>query len=244
MVHGGIAMWKLEFKRSLTGNYFLYILGVIVFSYILGYFLPVGIDHVKALSLDDYILSTYTVFTQFGFLIFGFVIVLFFNSDYQSKNILFYRKLEMSCLKYFLVKTVVFLTEFLLVILLLNMVVSILFRDFSYYLLQSYLFSAVIFQYVLIVGCISLMVPNVLLAYLSSLIFWIVSIVLAAIQSPLKYIALFDASNKLYQVVANSLQRHLWDNQLLIILPFLVILLVLAILLAKIFEKRWLKLGI
>lgn len=47
----------LEFKKSLT-NKIIYILFLVVcFSFLLGYFLPVGIDKVKSLNQGEFLLA-------------------------------------------------------------------------------------------------------------------------------------------------------------------------------------------
>ncbi|ARQ05164.1 putative peptide export permease protein YydJ [Macrococcoides caseolyticum] len=94
----------LEFKKSLT-NKIIYILFLVVcFSFLLGYFLPVGIDKVKSLNQGEFLFSTYTVLTQFGFLLFSFVISYFINKDYGDKNILFYRLIDKNILVSYTIK--------------------------------------------------------------------------------------------------------------------------------------------
>lgn len=61
---------KLEFKKSIS-NKIIYTLGVLfIFLFLLGYFLPIGIDKVKNLSYGQFFFSSYTVATEFGFLLF------------------------------------------------------------------------------------------------------------------------------------------------------------------------------
>lgn len=78
---------KLEFKKSIS-NKIIYTLGVLfIFLFLLGYFLPIGIDKVKSLSYSQFFFSSYTVATQLGFLLFSFVIAYFINKEYSNKNI-------------------------------------------------------------------------------------------------------------------------------------------------------------
>lgn len=86
-------MVKLELRKSVRNRTLFYIIATVMLSYVLGYILPVGIDKVSSLGLGDFYFSTYTVFTQFGFLIFGFVVVYFFNKDYSENYLveLFFR---------------------------------------------------------------------------------------------------------------------------------------------------------
>ncbi|NGU89435.1 peptide ABC transporter permease, partial [Staphylococcus aureus] len=79
---------KLEFKKSIS-NKIIYTLGVLfIFLFLLGYFLPIGIDKIKNLSYGQFFFSSYTVATEFGFLLFSFVIAYFINKEYSNKNIL------------------------------------------------------------------------------------------------------------------------------------------------------------
>lgn len=66
-------MLGLEFRKSIRGRTLFYIISTVALTYVLGYILPVGIDKIRHLTLGEFYFSTYTVFTQFGFLIFGFV---------------------------------------------------------------------------------------------------------------------------------------------------------------------------
>lgn len=47
------------------------LIAIIVAIFAMGWILPIGIDKVTRLSYREYLFSTYTVFTQFGFLMFS-----------------------------------------------------------------------------------------------------------------------------------------------------------------------------
>lgn len=94
-------MLGLEFRKSIRGRTLFYIISTVALTYVLGYILPVGIDKLRHLTLGEFYFSTYTVFTQFGFLIFGFVIVYFFNKDYSDKCILYHYFSGYHLTKYF-----------------------------------------------------------------------------------------------------------------------------------------------
>lgn len=70
-------MFKMEFKRTIRSKIFIYIVAITLAVFLLGYILPVGIDKKSSLSYSDYLFSTYTVMTQFGFLLYSFVISIF-----------------------------------------------------------------------------------------------------------------------------------------------------------------------
>lgn len=102
---------KLEFRKSLS-NKIILILGVLFcFLFLLGYFLPIGIDKVKHLSYSEYFFSAYTVATEFGFLLFSFVISYFINKEYSNKNILFYKLIDENIFSFFYKKVAVLFFE-------------------------------------------------------------------------------------------------------------------------------------
>ncbi|YAR63540.1 hypothetical protein ACUIAK_13270 [Bacillus cytotoxicus] len=155
--------------------------GVIISIFLLGWILPVGIDKVSSISYKEYLFSTYTVFTQFGFLMFAFFVAFFVTREYVNKTILFYKFLSYDSLKFYLNKVFVLITESVCFITLCLIIVSIVFQDFSMFFQMLYLFSCVAIQYILIVSFISLLVPNVLIAIGISLFYWILSVILVSV---------------------------------------------------------------
>lgn len=92
---------NLELKKSMN-NKVIFILGsTFVFLFLLGYFLPVGIDKVNKVTYGEFFLSSYTVSTQFGFLLFSFIIAFFINREYANKNILFYKLIRENIYTFF-----------------------------------------------------------------------------------------------------------------------------------------------
>ncbi|MHA2530877.1 peptide ABC transporter permease [Enterococcus faecalis] len=173
---------KLEFKKSIS-NKILLTLGILfIFLFLLGYFLPVGIDKAKHLSYSQYFFSAYTVATEFGFLLFSFIIAYFINKEYSNKNTLFYKLIGENIFSFFYKKALVLFVECFIFIFLGITIISLVFSNFSHYLLLLILFSLVILQYILIVGTISLISPNVLVSIGISIIYWIGSIILVAIN--------------------------------------------------------------
>lgn len=132
-------MLKMEFIKSFRNKTLLYIFSSVILSYILGYILPVGIDKVSKLSIGDFYFSTYTVFTQFGFLLFGFVIVYFFNKDYADKTILFSFFSGINSLKFLFTKVTVLLFEFVFSIFISNILTALFLRFNSFHFMFSLL---------------------------------------------------------------------------------------------------------
>lgn len=121
---------NIELKKTLS-NYIILIVGILFsFLFLLGYFLPVGIDKVKHLTYEEYFFSAYTVATEFGFLLFSFVIAYFINKEYANKNILFYKLIGENIFSFFYKKIAVLFIESLFFIFIAITVISIIFSNF------------------------------------------------------------------------------------------------------------------
>lgn len=238
---------KLEFRKSLS-NKIILILGILFcFLFLLGYFLPIGIDKVKHLSYSEYFFSAYTVATEFGFLLFSFVISYFINKEYSNKNILFYKLIDENIFSFFYKKVAILFIECFLFIVLGLTLISILFSNFSHYFLLLILFSLVILQYILIIGTISIVSPNVLISIGLSIVYWIGSIILVAInKNRFGLIAPFEASNSMYMSIEDILNNKIAlipSHDILTIVLFFILLFVINFVILLLSKKRWFKLG-
>lgn len=238
---------KLEFRKSLS-NKIILILGILFcFLFLLGYFLPIGIDKVKHLSYSEYFFSAYTVATEFGFLLFSFVISYFINKEYSNKNILFYKLIDENIFSFFYKKVAILFIECFLFIVLGLTLISILFSNFSHYFLLLILFSLVILQYILIIGTISIVSPNVLISIGLSIVYWIGSIILVAInKNRFGLIAPFEASNSMYMSIEDILNNKIAlipSHNILTIVLFFILLFIINFVILLLSKKRWLKLG-
>ncbi|MCF0239888.1 MAG: ABC transporter permease, partial [Streptococcus gallolyticus] len=115
-----------------------------------------------------------------------------------------------------------------------------------YFLFSTIVFSIIILQYLLIVGTISVIFSNMLVSIGVSLAYWITSIILVAIGGIFKYVAIFDASNSLYEEVSNIMSKgNIQDfSPLFVVLPYLLILFIINYIYIKVSTKRWLKNGV
>ena len=206
-----------------------------------------GIDKVSKLSIGDFYFSTYTVFTQFGFLLFGFVIVYFFNKDYADKTILFSFFSGINSLKFLFTKVTVLLFEFIFSIFISNILTALFFRFNSFHFMFSLLmFSLIVLQYILIVGTISLIFSNLLISLGVSLVYWILSIILVAVGGFFKLVAIFDASNSLYVLVEKIFSKGeiIQMHDFIVVIPYILILIFLSLFVGVISNKRWLRNGL
>ena len=239
---------KLEFKKSLTNKIVLILCVLFLFLFLLGYFLPVGIDKVKHLGYGQYFFSAYTVATEFGFLLFSFIIAYFINKEYSNKNTLFYKLIGDNVYTFFYKKALVLFVECFLIIWIFITVISLIFGDFTHYLLLLLLFGLVILQYILIIGTISVLFSNILLSIGISIVFWIGSIILVAVnKSIFGIIAPFEASNTMYHTVNKILQndiQFLSSHDVITLVIFFVALFIINFILLTLAKKRWLRLGL
>ncbi|HGZ9557133.1 TPA: peptide ABC transporter permease [Staphylococcus aureus] len=234
---------KLEFKKSIS-NKIIYTLGVLfIFLFLLGYFLPIGIDKVKSLSYSQFFFSSYTVATQLGFLLFSFVIAYFINKEYSNKNTLFYKLIGDNIFTFFYKKVAVLFFECLVFIILSITIISIIYSDFSHYLLLIILFSLVI----LVVGTISMVSPNILISLGISIVYWIGSVILVAINKNIfGIVAPFEASNTMYRAVEKILNNEstfMCPTEIINTVSFFVLLFIVNTIVLLLSRKRWLKIG-
>lgn len=237
----------IEFTRSIFNKVFLFLTLVFVLSFMLGWFLPVGLDKVNSLSYREFLFSMYTVFTQFGFLIFSFIIAFFINKEYTNKTILFYRILNYNGVKFYLNKIFVLIVESFVLIIILLIIVSIFYKDYSLFLLMLFLLMSVVSQYIIIIGLISFLSSNILLSIGLSVVYWISTVVLVSSSEKFKFLAIFDASNFLYNDVENTLStggNFISLSNSFLIIAYIIIILIVSVVICKVMNKRWLKLGV
>ncbi|WP_323703501.1 peptide ABC transporter permease [Mammaliicoccus sp. Dog046] len=239
---------NLEFKKSIS-NHIILTLGVLfLFLFLLGYFLPVGIDKVSHLTYGEYFFSAYTVATEFGFLLFSFIIAYFINKEYSSKQLLFYKLLGDNVFTFFYKKIAILFIECFMFLIIGLTVISMIFSNFTHYFLLLVLFSLVILQYIIIVGTISIVSPNVLISIGISIVYWISTIILVAIdKTKFGIVAPFEASNIHYDLVGkllNGQMEHLPSASIITIALYFLLLFVINILVLCLCRKRWIKLGL
>lgn len=238
----------LEFKKSVSNKIILVLALLFAFIFLLGYFLPVGIDKVNHLTAAQYFFSTYTVMTEFGFLLFSFIIAYFINKEYSNKNTLFYKILGYNVMKFYYKKVAILFIESFIFLIIALTCLSLIFSDFSHFFLLLSLFSLVLLQYILIIGTISVLSSNILISIGLSIVYWIGSIILVAINKSLfGILAPFEASNQLYPIIEKLLNGQLDAipfNQILHIFLFFSLLIIINLVILCLANKRWLRLGL
>lgn len=239
---------KLEFKKSISNKVFIILGSMFVFLFLLGYFLLVGIDKVSNVTPEMFFFSSYTVATQFGLMLFSFVIAFFINREYSNKNILFYKLIGENIYTFFYKKIAVLFLECFAFIALGLLIISLMYHDFSHFALLLFLFSAVILQYILIIGTISMLCSNILTSIGVSIVYWITSVILVAISNKtFGFIAPFEAGNTMYHRIENVLQSDhmtLGNHDILYIILYLISIIIINVIVLRFSKTRWIKMGI
>lgn len=126
------------------------------------------------------------------------------------------------------------------------LIVGVLFDSFEYFLSCFLLYTAVVFQYFIVVGAISLIFKSLLISLGASIIYWISSIVIVSFDGICKYFALFDASNSLYNHVEKYFSQGISVPAAEFTVPVIGFGLLLIIALIIIFgtSKKWIKKGL
>ena len=238
---------KIEFRRFMNSKYMFIILGLVSLCYVLGYILLVTIDHVAITSIRQLFESTYTVFTQFGMLIFSPLVISLFTNDYKDKNVLFYSSAGWSASRYYVSKVAMLLAGFNVAIIAVTVIVAALFRDFSilHVMISYYWFTAVCF--IIEISLWAFLFKNFILAFFINFALWITLTVISAIGGMFQYAAYYDASAPLYNNLMQFLDGKPCENVMgLCVRSCIYDLCVFAIVFGfvYIFKKRWKKNGI
>lgn len=235
---------KLEFKRSLNNKSFLFCFLTVLLSFVLGYILLISIDKIENVTIQQLFFSVYTVFTQLGMMIFSIIIIYFINSDYKEKNILFYKILGVNAKSYFLSKVIILILWYSISIILISTIVCFFYKNFSYlFIMINYLENSIIYI-ILIVSMFSFLFKNMLVVFCTNFFVWIMSIVTLTVFPNFKYIAYFDASNEVYNILEKYLEVGKTNWSTINLLLYNLIIFIIVFLVITIFSKRWTKNGV
>jgi len=235
----------VEIRRSINSRQPLFCMATIVMSFVLGYVLLVSIDKIEHVSIKQIFLSTYTVFTQFGMLIFPVIIIQSINGDYKDKNILFYRRYGIGAIHYYLGKLGVIALWFLGSLVLVVSTVSILYGDFSQWLPMFIYLTNALAYIILVASLFAFIFKSILVSFFANLLAWIASIIVLTAVPSMRFIAYFDASNSLYKNLEMYLSSG--DTQYLSYFEstlYNLSIFILAIVVVFLLRKRWITNGI
>lgn len=133
--------------------------------------------------MEELFISIYTVFTQFGMLIFSVLTIQTFATDYKAKNILFYKLMGYNWLRFFLGKVGVLLLWMSTMTLGGICLISILYQDFSLTIVTMFYFESTLIYEILLASMWGFLLKSVIGAYVSNFAFWLITMI-ASIANP------------------------------------------------------------
>lgn len=237
---------KNEFIRAFRNKFFLFYLGIGLLFILLGYILLITIDNVKNITFPDLSLSVYTVFSQFGPMIYTALIITTISSDYKDKNIVFYKEMGNSSVKYFLKKVGVIFIISVFTSFLVSSIVCLLYNRIDMLLPYLLKLEALLLSFGILNLIIVFVFKNFTESFFINLMLWIGGIVLAGTNENLSFLAYFDASMNNYNTFERIIDKKILNPYTLVLNDYLfvIIILILAIVMSYILKKRWWKNGI
>ncbi|HGA3814114.1 TPA: hypothetical protein ACGWSB_002075 [Streptococcus agalactiae] len=237
---------KNEIKRSVRNNFFLFYLGIGLLFILLGYILLITIDKVSNVTFSDLSLSVYTVFSQFGPMIYTALIITLISSDYKDKNIVFYKETGNNSVKYFLKKVGIVLLISIITSFLVSSIICILYNELEMLLPYFLKLEAVLLSFGILNLIIIFIFKKFTKSFFINLFLWIIGIVLAGTSDKLSFLAHFDASMKNYEIFEKIVDKKILNPYTLVLEDYLFvfIILVISVIISYIFRKRWWKNGI
>ncbi|ERK57589.1 hypothetical protein HMPREF1983_01038 [Gemella bergeri ATCC 700627] len=235
----------MEFRRALNNKLFLFIMFSSYIMFIFGYILLKTIDNINQVNYYQFILSVYTVFTQFGPLIISIPIINFINVDYKEKNIIFYKTLNYTVFKYFIQKFLVIFFWYFISAISALIILSLYYDNFKDFLIICFYFISVIISILLISGIFAFLFSNILFSFGVNIVFWILGIVVNSMLGGNSTFAFFDATNKTYKGFEKYFSTG--DYSMLNmpeILIYIVSIFILVLIILKVMKKSWIKNGI
>ena len=220
-------------------------LATVIICFVLGYVLLVSLDKISNPSLEELFISIYTVFTQFGMLIFSVLTIQTFATDYKAKNILFYKLMGYNWLRFFLEKVGVLLFWMSVMTLSGICLISILYQDFSLTIVTMFYFESALIYEILLASMWGFLLKSVIGSYVSNFAFWIIAMIASIANHKLSFLARYDASNPIflrfnqYYNTGNTEYLDIIGNVIYTIILSGVILGIVCA-----FRKRWEKNGI
>lgn len=235
----------MEIRKNIRNKYWAFCIITVGICFFLGYFLLASLDKITHPSVQELYNSIYTVYTEFGMLIFPVLVLQTFSSDYKNKNILFYKLLGYDWLRYFLGKLLVNFVFISVPTIIGLIVVSAIYMDFCYLAVMIFYFESVICFQILLECLWGFLFRNMMVGYMANFAYWLFSIVFATANPRLSFFARYDAANIVYERLgqyfnsSNTAYLDIGGNIFYTVIVFVVIIGI-----TYLFRKRWEKNGI
>lgn len=235
----------MEVKKYIRNKFYIFCIITVGICFLLGYFLLASLDKIVYPSITELFNSIYTVYTEFGMLIFPVLILQTFYNDYKNKNVLFYKLMGYDWLHYFIKKLVINFCCISIPTILGLLLVSIIYNDFSYLGVMIVYFECVISFQVLLECLWGFLFKSMMVGYMVNFAYWLFSIVFATANEKLSFFARYDAANSVYSNLGKYFNTHNTDYLTIgenVLYTFFVFFIVLCII--YYYRRRWEKNGI
>ena len=235
----------MKVKKYIRNKYYIFCILTVNICFLLGYFLLASLDKIVRPSIAELYNSIYTVYTEFGMLIFPVLILNTFANDYKNKNILFYKLMGYDWLSYFLEKLIVNFFGISIPTVLGVLMVSIIYGDYTYLGVMIFYFESVISFQVLLECLWGFIFKTMMVGYMANFAYWLFSIIFATANPKLSFFARYDAANSVYLRLDeyfntyNTANLSIAGNFLYTIFVFIIIVGIVWL-----YRRRWEKNGI
>lgn len=243
-----MVIMKLEMIRAVRSKFYVIFTLINILNVLLGYILLVTIDKIQNVTFKDMFESVYTVYTQFGTLLFSAFIIMQFYVDYKEKNMFFYKTLGFSELRYYLTKVGVILSATLIGTTFSSILICVPYGRLDMLPVVFIKIEALMIYYTLIISTIGFIFSDFLVAFFLSFFLWIVGIVVSASSSFMEYFAYYDASTTDYhhlisyldgKIEITTLFHYIAENYIYDLIVCIICVIVILCL-----RKRWVQNGI
>lgn len=235
----------MEFKKNIKNKYFIFYIITVFVCFLLGYVLLASLDHISHPTIEELYISIYTVFTQFGMLIFPVLVIQTFVMDYRGKNILFYKLMGYNWIRFFVSKFITVFFWFSFATVSGIVIISILYQNFTYTFPMIAYFESAIFYEILLSSMWGFLFKNVIGAYVINFVYWLFAMVASIANSNLSFLVRYDASNPVFSDLNRFLNTQnraylaISGNAIYSLLLFVIVLIIIFI-----FRRRWEKNGL
>lgn len=230
----------MELRKNVKNRYLLFCSITVCVCFALGYILLASLDKITHPTIEELFISIFTVYTEFGMLIFPVLTIQMFSNDYKNKNILFYKLLGYNWFQFFVSKVAVSLLFLGTVTYIGIFVVSAIYGKFSYIGIMMFYFTCVLIFEVFVTCLWGFLFKNIITGYVANFAFWLISIVASTASNKLDCFAYYDASNKVYHNFMEYLKCN--DSSYLQVggnLIYSAGLIVSVLIIVFVFRKRW-----
>ncbi len=233
-------------KNSKIG---LIIIGCCLACLVFAFVLLVGIDGYppSEVSIDILQYSVYTVYTQFGFLLFSVMPIYLITSDYKEKTIVFYKKMKYTAVTYILKKLLSISMFFALGSFLVVVISAIYYMSLDNALLLFLKMANVTIYYLEISILFAYFLGHFIKAFAGGFFFWISSMIVVTTNphGVSRFFAYYDAlleRHESFEVILAT--RAMGDISVLYELAYNIVIGIGIVALVAVFRKRWVQYGV